>query len=102
MQKGLEDISRFGDGNHACSPGVVHPVMKVINPTCIHNLLSGNVGACQLANAVPELSHGSVVLSTSKEAHVSIWQVLWHRQGFAVWPHKSTCMPRKLRLTEQP
>lgn len=65
--------------------------MEVVNSTCIHNLLSGNVWAGQLSNAIPELSHCSVILSTSKETHVSVGQVLWYWQGFAIRPNKSTC-----------
>ena len=91
MQEWLEHISCLGHCNDTCSPGVVHTIMEIINPTRIHNLLSGDVWASQLPNAVPELSHCSVVLSTSKQTHVSVGQILWYRQGFAVWPHESTC-----------
>ena len=64
--------------------------MEIINSTRIHNLLSGDVWASQLSNAVPELSHCSVVLRTPKQTHVSVGQVLWYWQGFAVRPNKGT------------
>ena len=92
MQERLKDISGFGHCNHTGSPGVVHTIMEVIDPTRIHNLLPGDVWASQLADAVPELCHCSVILSPPKEAHVSIGQILRHRQGLAIWPYKSPCM----------
>ena len=91
MQERLKDISSLGDSNDASCPGVVHAVMEVINATSIHNLLPGDVGAGQVTDAISELRHCSVVLSTAKEAHVGIGQVLWHRQSLAVRPHKGTC-----------
>ena len=95
MQEGLKDISGLGHSYDAGSPCVVDPIVEVIDATCVHNLLSGDVWAGELANAVPELCHGSVVLGATKQPHVSVGQVLWHRQGFAIWPDKSACSHSK-------
>ena len=91
MEEGLKHVSCFGDSYDTGSPGVIDPVMEVINAAGVHNLLPGDVRAGELANTVPELRHGSVVLGPPKQAHVRIGQVLWHRQRFAIRPNKGAC-----------
>ena len=75
--------------------------MEIIDATGIHYLFSGDVWAGELADAVSELCHGSVILRTSKEPHVGIGQVFWYRQGFAVWPYKCTCTASHLVPTKK-
>ena len=90
MQEGLKHIPSLRDGYDAGSPGVVDAIMEVINAAGIHNLLSRYVRASQLANSIPEFCHGSVILGSPKQAHVSIRQVLWHWQCLAIRPNKRT------------
>lgn len=91
MQEGLKDVPCLGDSYDTGSPGVVDTIMEVINAAGVHNLLPGDVGAGELANAVPELRHGPVVLGAPKQAHVRIGQPLRHWQGLPIRPNKGTC-----------
>ncbi len=90
VQEGLKHISCLRDSYDTGSPGVVDAIMEVINAAGIHDLLSRDVWASKLANAISELCHGSVILGSPKQAHVSIWQVLWYWQCLAIRPNKCT------------
>jgi hypothetical protein len=98
MQEGLKHIPCLRDSYDAGSPGVVDAIMEVINATGIHDLLSRDVWASQLANAISELCHRSVILGSPKQAHVSIRQVLWHWQCLAIRPNKRTCICQSMSL----
>ena len=91
MQEGLKHIPCLGDSYDTGSPGVVDSIMEVINAAGVHNLLPGDVRAGELANAIPELRHGSVVLGAPKQAHVCIGQPLGHWQGLPIRPNKGAC-----------
>lgn len=98
MKEWLKDVSSFADRDHTGSSCVVHTIMEVIDTTCIHDLLAADVWAYKLCHPKPELSHGSVVLGTTKQPHVRIRQVVWHRQSFPIWTHKRTCISSELDL----
>lgn len=92
MQEWLKHVPCFADRNYTGCPGVIYAIMKIIDPTSIHNLLSADIWTNELSHSEPEFCHGPVILSPSKEPHVCIGQLLWYRQTSAIWPNECACI----------